>query len=206
MTVPRRILLLYSILAVAAAILTLIFYKPKIGRERDLIKEEFDSIPQKKKIKPEILELPEGYNWQAAASLCMDWLKANGPTNFIDDGKVNCQDWSTTFLCLWYMKFKQAPATCLMVRNVNSNIKIDDGFFSHVFVAVRAKDDWICLEPQACYCDDWSLESFWKKKYDPNFNIWGDTKAYVKRMTIDYDVQKELLDKTRTEYFYGYDY
>lgn len=157
-------------------------------------------------MKPEILDLPEDYNWKLVASFCMDWLKANGPTNFIDDGKVNCQDWSTTFLWLWYMQFKQPPATCLIVTNKNYNIKTDHGFFSHAFVAVRTKNDWIFLEPQACYCDEWSLESFWKKQYDPNFNIWGQTKKYIKRMNLDYDIKQELLDKTWTEYFYGYGY
>ncbi|MBQ4014990.1 MAG: hypothetical protein II610_07040 [Treponema sp.] len=206
MSSTHRILILYSALVVIAVIATLIFYKPGISKERKLAKEEFESIPKTKKIKPELLELPEDYNWQLAASSCMGWLKKNGPINFINDGDINCQDWSTTFLWLWYMAYKQPPATCLIMRNVNPNIKTDYGAFLHAFIAIRTQNDWICVEPQAYYCDDWSLESFWKKQYDSNFNIWGHTKYYIKKMDIDVKLQRELIEKTKTEYFYGYDY
>lgn len=202
----KSILLLYLSLALAAIVATLIFYKPQIVKEREEARERFAAVPKEKKIPPELLELPNDYDWLYAASLCMERLRNKGPTDYVPDGKVNCQDWTTTFLWLWYMEFKQPAGTCLFVWNLNANVMTDEGVFSHAFVAVRTRDSWICLDPQARFCDDWTLESFLKKEYDPAFNIWGDTKSYIKRMDIDKKLQRQLIDKTKTEYFYGYDY
>ena len=201
-----RLLFLYSSLAIAAIVATLIFYKPQIVKERKEARERVAAVSKEKKIPPYLLDLPKDYDWLYAASLCMERLRNKGPTDYIPDRKVNCQDWAATFLWLWYMEFKQPAGTCLFVWNLNANVMTDEGVFWHAFVAVRTRDSWICLEPQARFCDDWSLEAYWKNLYDPSFNVWGDTKSYIKKMDIDKRLQRQLIDKTKTEYFYGYDY
>ena len=109
------------------------------------------------------------------ARTVMRQLSQNGPDNYYYDRKIDCKDWSITFMDLWY-KHDVPDGSCKLVRNVNVEKRFD-----HLMVAVKDNNAWLVLEPQACKQDEkyWSPQMWWGETYDSSRNKFGQSWLYL---------------------------
>jgi len=96
-----------------------------------------------------------------------------------NDGKVNCIDYAITYKVWWDTNNPGSAYRCEIVRNVNKASGMN-----HLFVRVRNKEHvWIYIEPQqGC-----TMEEFWGTRYNPVFNIYGETEYWLKQAGYKYD-------------------
>ena len=120
----------------------------------------------------------------------MDKINSDGVYDCYIDGCIDCKDYSYTFLIYWYDVFNFDTGTCVLVQN--SNYQTD---FHHLFVAVWTGDRWKCIEPQAYYLKDWSIENFWGNKYNAMYNDWSCTYSYITSSRFSFDFEKQLAIK-----------
>ena len=65
------------------------------------------------------------------------------------------------------------------MRNVNK-----EKGMNHLFVRVRNdKHEWVYLEPQ----QNCTMEEYWGDKYNPVFNIYGETEYWLKKAGYKYN-------------------
>lgn len=152
------------IVAVAIVVLALVFLLPFI----DVVRSGC-TLPSP--------EVPVTYDGRACLNKVMARLNKEGPVNYVPDGKVDCKDWSLTFLIWWYYDYDMPDKTCIIVHNDNGNK------FNHALVAVWYNDKWNVIEPQACNKKDWTPESYWGKQYDKEYNLYCDTDMFIIMLT-----------------------
>lgn len=181
MTIPRRILLLYTLLAVATAIATVIFFKHKQSVEiadyaysREQMQTPTTSINDCDDDKSSLsVKL---YECKPVLKRVMRQLAENGPNDYYYDKKIDCKDWSISFMELWY-KQDVPDGSCILVRNLN---KFTD--FDHLMVAVYCNSAWLVIEPQACKKEEkyWDPQMWWGKwVYSPSFDLFGQSWLYL---------------------------
>ena len=90
------------------------------------------------------------------------------------DGLVDCIDYSIFFKQVWDILYPNKRYECEIVRNVN---KITG--MNHLFVRVWYYTDWIYIEPQADL-KYYLMQDVWGDKYDPKYNILGETNKWLK--------------------------
>lgn len=106
----------------------------------------------------------------------MCYLTKKIVTDVNDDNKINCIDYTVTFKKLWDKYCKPGHTmNCEIVRNVNNRTN-----FNHLFIRVRenSNSDWLYIEPQASSIN-FMMEEHWKERYDPRFNIYGETYIWL---------------------------
>lgn len=140
------------------------------------------------------------YNFTDCLAKTMIYLKWNGPWMYGDDDCVDCKDWTMSFVFYWYEELNAPDGTCIIVRNVNKNKRFD-----HCFVALWNNHRWVCIEPQACRYDDWSLEFFWGDRYDPRFNCYNETRKFCTWAYLD-NFARDIIKRSRVDEVYGVDY
>lgn len=141
-------------------------------------------------ILPKIPNTDVSYNWKENVQKVMDKIKSDGVYDCYIDGSIDCKDYSYTFLIYWYNVFNFDTGTCVFVQN--SNYQTD---FHHLFIAVWTGDRWKCIEPQAYYLKDWSIENFWGNKYNAMYNDWSYTYSYITSSRFSFDFEKQLAIK-----------
>lgn len=101
------------------------------------------------------------------------------------DGTINCIDYTLTFKELYDESHGVLEHDyCEIVRNVN---EAQD--FNHLFVRIKGfKGKWIYVEPQYSICNadnfgiyKWGMRYVWGDRYNPRYNIYGETKYWLKR-------------------------
>lgn len=127
------------------------------------------------------------------ARTVMRQLSQKGPDNYYYDGKIDCKDWSITFMDLWY-KQDVPDGSCKLVRNCNASKRFD-----HLMVAVQDNNSWLVLEPQACKREEkyWSPSMWWGEKYDSSYDLFGQTWLYLRDADMNTD---NLMSKSKTTY------
>lgn len=96
-----------------------------------------------------------------------------------NDGKVNCIDYAISYKILWDYNNTGSAYRCEIVRNVNK-----EKGMNHLFVRVRNdKHEWVYLEPQ----QNCTMEEYWGDKYNPVFNIYGETEYWLKKAGYKYN-------------------
>ena len=181
MTILRRVLILYSTLAIAAAISTVFFCKHKESVE--VAAYDYSSVEWHSPIDddkdsynytPPII-IPNSYEYKPALKKVMEQLAKEGPNDYYYDGNTDCKDWSITFMELWYEQ-DVPDGSCKLVRNVNVEKKLD-----HLMVAVYDNSDWLVIEPQACKWEEryWDPQMWWGDRYDPSYNMFFQSWLYL---------------------------
>ena len=141
-------------------------------------------------ILPKIPYTDGPYNWKENVQKVMDKINSDGVYDCYIDGGIDCKDYSYTFLIYWYNVFNFDTGTCVLVQN--SNYQTD---FHHLFVAIWTGDSWKCIEPQAYYLKDWSIENFWGNKYNAMYNDWSCTYSYITSSRFSFNFEKQLAIK-----------
>lgn len=146
------------------------------------------------------------YDYKKCISITMKHLQKYGPVDVLPDNGIDCKDWSLTFMYIWYNIYNFEDGTCVLVRNDNAYSDFD-----HLFIGIWTGTKWICIEPQACFKNDWSLESYWGNEYNEMYNQWHLTRAYLvmaywdSKPSIRYKWNfYDILRKTKVENTYGY--
>lgn len=123
----------------------------------------------------------------------MRQLAERGPDDWYYDGKIDCKDWSLSFIDLWY-KRGALDRSCVLVRNWNSRSKFD-----HLMVAVWDEGGWTVIEPQACGWEEkyWSPSAWWGPKYDSRYDMFGQSWLYIKNSD---KAAGNLMEKTKATY------
>ena len=99
-------------------------------------------------------------------------------TDVNKDGEINCIDYSCTFKIIWDKMYDASD--CEIVRNKSSTM-------NHLFIRTRQYKGrpWECIEPQAAVKDitKYFMEDFWEPDvYNPVYNIYGETEAWMKEV------------------------
>lgn len=88
------------------------------------------------------------------------------------DGKVDCIDYSNVFKNTW--EKTESPYTCELVWNKNPSSGMN-----HLFVRVESPEvDWVYVEPQSFYKENYLMKDSWEKEYDPDYNMDGSLWRY----------------------------
>lgn len=83
------------------------------------------------------------------------------------DGNVDCIDYANVFKNTW--EATESPYICELVWNKNPSSGMN-----HLFVRVGNQDvDWIYVEPQTFYKENYLMQDFWRKQYDSDYNLNG---------------------------------
>ena len=97
-------------------------------------------------------------------------------TDVDKNGEINCVDYSITFKILYDMNqtIDWYKGNCEIVRNSNED-------FQHLFIRVRYDpySEWEYIEPQNI--SPATMDSVWGMKYNPIYNIYGETNKWIKR-------------------------
>ncbi|MBR5932391.1 MAG: hypothetical protein IK002_00235 [Treponema sp.] len=149
-----------------------------------------------------VVEADSNYDYHGILKRVMTHLDQYGPDDWFYDGTIDCKDWACSFLDLWYDTYNGVDGSCILVRNVNQEMRMD-----HLFVAVWSSEDkWIFIEPQACHITDWSLESFWGYKYNEECNCYNETRKFFEqcdRLADDREKCNHLIEVTKVDNTYN---
>lgn len=141
------------------------------------------------------------YDYKKTLEYVMDTFNYEGPSNYYGDKIIDCKDWAVTFLYRWYTENTVPDGTCVIVRQVNKRTRFD-----HALVAVWTGKKWLVIEPQSYNRNDWSPESYWGKRYDPDMNQYNQTRdfiLYAFKGSYGYERAKKLIERTNVEATYG---
>ena len=93
------------------------------------------------------------------------------------DGLVNCIDYTCLFKETWDKRFPEMQTNCVIVRNVNPLSGMN-----HLFIRIYADGLVNDVEPWASAPWRFEMESNWGKKYNPDFNFYGETRRWLSDM------------------------
>lgn len=130
--------------------------------------------------------------YTSKVSAVMKQLSRDGPTDWYCDGKIDCKDWSVSFMDMWYSQ-GNLDGTCLLVHNYGNGM-------NHLMVAVYDNGMHV-IEPQACYKKDWSPESFWGREYDKQYNRLYETWIYLAHADKDTKLLMRRCGVSESEYY-----
>ncbi len=90
------------------------------------------------------------------------------------DGKINCIDYAISYKLIWDQYNSASKYKCEIVRNKNPNTGMH-----HLFIRIRNfyTYEWEYIEPQ----NGIKMELFWGDKYNPAYNILGETEWWLQR-------------------------
>ena len=91
------------------------------------------------------------------------------------DGKVNCTDYALMFKTKWDKSYPKDARICELVRNRK------EGKMNHLFISIWTDSyrQRILVEPWACDPEEYLMEENWDKRYDPRYNIYGETAYWL---------------------------
>lgn len=145
------------------------------------------------------------YDYKQLTNKVMTSLREQGPNDYFDDNLIDCKDWAVTFMYRWYYTYKAPDGTCVLVRQCNRKTKLD-----HALVAVWTGYKWLVIEPQAFNKTDWSPESYWGYRYNPELNCYNETRKFLMCAVNSYFaeefIQHTRVDETYTTYWCDYSF
>ena len=90
------------------------------------------------------------------------------------DGKVNCIDYTLMFKTQWDKSYPQNAGSCEIVRNLKK------GRMNHLFISIwTGSRQRILVEPWAYDLERYLMEENWDWRYDPRYNIYGETARWM---------------------------
>lgn len=90
------------------------------------------------------------------------------------DGKVNCIDYTLMFKTQWDKSYPQNAGSCEIVRNLKK------GRMNHLFISIwTGSRQRILVEPWAYDPELYLMEENWDWRYDPRYNIYGETARWM---------------------------
>ena len=90
------------------------------------------------------------------------------------DGKVNCIDYTLMFKTRWDTSYPQSAGSCEIVRNLKK------GRMNHLFISIgTVSRQRILGEPWAYNPELYLMEENWDRRYDPRYNIYGETARWM---------------------------
>ena len=91
------------------------------------------------------------------------------------DGKVNCIDHAVMFKSEWDKAYPENKFDCRIARNKNGNV------MHHLFIQIYYSDyNYVLVEPWASDPRLYKMEDNWNWKYDPRYNIYGETDRWLR--------------------------
>jgi len=92
------------------------------------------------------------------------------------DQKVNCIDYTITFKEQWDAMYPKQKSICFIIRNKSSHYKK----FHHLFIGIYYMGGYIFVEPWAADPERYLMIENWDRRYDPKYNIYGETEKWMK--------------------------
>lgn len=99
-----------------------------------------------------------------------------------DDGLVNCIDHAVLFKIYWDDKFPDKADQCIIIRNK----KPAPHKMHHLFIGIKTDSILIEVEPRAHNIHKYLMKENWSSKYyNRNYNIYHETKKWLKEYKIE---------------------